>query len=122
MPRGGINHLRRRARTYFRQANETTEVLRSVTTETEPGYPRTADAVVATVKSWGAPLGQREALQANQANYLVDGRRFLPVGTDVRPTDRLRVGGKVYQVAGVVETTPDFAPYTEVLVSRTDNP
>lgn len=115
MPSGPIGYLRRHAR---RQMTEPTEILRSTEVEAEPGYPRLQWSTIATTKSWATPLSQREALMANQMQYRVDGTRYLPVGADVLPKDRLKVGGKTFEIAGITEATPDMQPYIACLVSR----
>lgn len=114
LPRG-ILSLRSFAR---RHMTEPTEILRSTEVEVEAGYPRLQWSTIATVKSWATPLSQREALVANQMQYRVDGTRYLPVGTDVLPKDRLKVGEKTFEIAGIQESTPDMQPYMACLVSR----
>ncbi len=97
-----------------------TEVIRSVTTETEPGYPRTTDSVVLTTKSRKRAMNAREQIVANQAGYRADAMVHLPFGTDVRPDDRLRIDGHVYEVRSVnTETSAEFKAHVEATVSRT---
>lgn len=99
---------------------EETEILRFTETEVEAGYPRLAWVTVETTKSYGASLGQREVLRANQAGYEVDGKRLLPIGTDVRREDRLKVGDKTYEVVGIAEMTEALQAHVAVFVSRVE--
>lgn len=99
---------------------DVTEILRGVETETEPGYPRTTDTIVATTKSRGEALSAREEIVANQAGYKADAKRFLPFGVDVRNTDRLRINGVVYEVLSVAsETSSSLQAHVECLCRRT---
>ena len=96
-----------------------TEIIRDVETEDEPGYPRNTPQVIATTKSRGEALSAEERIVANQAGYHASAKRFLPFGTDLRPSDRLRIAGEVYDVVRVNSETSDaFKAHVECVVSR----
>jgi SPP1 family predicted phage head-tail adaptor len=103
-----------------RLMTEDTEILRFTEVEEEPGYPRQTWTTVETTKSYGLPLGQREVMRASQEGYQAEGKRLLPVGTDVQREDRIKVAGKTYEIVGITEMTEALQAHTEVLVSRAE--
>lgn len=114
MPRRGIGHQRRAAR---RMMVDPTDIIRDVETEDEEGYPRITPAVVATTRSWGDTLGASEQIVSNQAGYDANAVRYLPVGTDVRHTDRLQIGTKLYDIESIEDQgTEAYRVHIRVLV------
>lgn len=97
---------------------EPTQVQRLVTTEVEPGYPRTSWETIANTNSFARPVGQRELLRAQQAGIEVESRRFLPIGTDVTEEDVLVVDSQQWSITGIPEKTEELSSTVEVYLRR----
>lgn len=76
------------------------------------------EAIVATVPCKLSPIGADEEVAAGQLAASSSGKVALPWGTSVLSSDTLRVDGRDYNVAGVLERGSGHAPHIEILVSR----